>query len=393
MKKTLIVLTDFLLVTKSEFRKIFSDAGVMILLFGATFLYPLIYSIAYNNETLSDLPVAVVDQDNSALSRRLIRMADATQQVKTIRGIMDFNEAQTQMQAGKVQGILFVPAGFSKCIAKGEKATISIYTDAGYAMLYKQVYQGLARCCATFGAGIQLKKLAAKGIPENAGLDWMQPVKLVDEALYNPTGGYGSYAMPALLILILQQTLLLGIGMVGGTEREKKGLLHLIPFKGKRAGATRMLLGRSAAYFILYLSISFYLLFLIIRWFRFPQQGNPADIFFFTIPFLLSCIFLGFFLASFFRNRENSMIVLLFTSVPFIFLSGFSWPREAMPGIFVWFSHLIPSTSGIQGFIKINQMGAQLSDIKPELLELWLLAMVYFILAALAFRRQIKKAA
>ncbi len=180
---------------------------------------------------------------------------------------------------------------------------------------------------------------------------------------------------------------------MGGIAKEKKGLLHFLPFKGKKAGATRMLLGRSAAYFVLYLSISFYLLFLILRWFRFPQQGNPTNIFIFVLPFLLSCIFLGFFLSSFFRNRENSMIVLLFTSVPLIFLSGFSWPVEAMPKVFVWFSHLVPSTAGIQGFIKINQMGAQLEDIKPELFELLLLAMVYFILAALAFRRQIKKAA
>ena len=106
MKKLLILISDFILVTKSEFRKIFTDAGVMILLFGATILYPLIYSIAYNNETLTDLPVAVVDMDNSLLSRKLIRMADATQQVKTIRGIIDLNEARAQMQAGKVQGIL-----------------------------------------------------------------------------------------------------------------------------------------------------------------------------------------------------------------------------------------------------------------------------------------------
>ncbi len=248
MKKLLILISDFILITKSEFRKIFTDAGVMILLFGATILYPLIYSIAYNNETLTDLPVAVVDMDNSLLSRKLIRMADATQQVKTIRGIIDLNEARAQMQAGKVQGILFIPAGFSKSIAKGEKATVSIYTDASYVMIYKQVYQGLARSCATFGAGIQLKKMMAKGIPEKAGMDLVQPVKLVDEALYNPTGGYGSYAMPALLILILQQTLLLGIGMVGGTEREKRRFAHLFPFRGKNTWATSFVLALRGTY-------------------------------------------------------------------------------------------------------------------------------------------------
>jgi len=377
---------------REEYGKIFTDFGVLLLFLGATLVYPLVYSGAYAPEVLTDTPVAVVNKDNSATSRNFVRMVDATEEVKVDLTKGSMKQAKQAFFDGEVQGILVVPEDFTKQVMRGEQAYISVFCDGSYFMHYKQVYQGVATSIGTLNAGIQLKKLMASGLPQEAALKTAQQVGYSSYPLYNPASGYGSYAMPALLILILQQTLLMGIGMLGGTDREQKAFHYLAPYAARRGGAARIVLGKAGAYFSLYFVLAFYMLVLVMRWFGFPQQGNVTHVLAFVVPFLLSVIFLGLFLATFFKNREMSMIVLLFTSVPLIFLSGFSWPWESFPAGFEWLARFVPSTHAVRGFLKINQMGTSLFEAAREWFQLWILTFVFFVLAVWRMQRIINHA-
>jgi ABC-2 type transport system permease protein len=79
------------------------------------------------------------------------------------------------------------------------------------------------------------------------------------------------------------------------------------------------------------------------------------------------------------RYRENVMLLVVFTSVPLLFLSGISWPQSAMPGAWQGVAMLFPSTFGVRGFVRMNTMGATLNDIQPEYIALWIQAFVYFV--------------
>lgn len=151
--------------------------------------------------------------------------------------------------------------------------------------------------------------------------------------MYNPYGGYATFIMPAILIVIIQQTLLIGIGMVGGTWRERGLYKTLIPRGEKRLSVIPIVLGKSTAYLSIYCATLLYVMGFHYKVFGYPSNGAAGDVVLFLIPYLLSCTFLGIALSSLFRRRENSLLLLLFTSIPFLMLSGASIPQESMPAM------------------------------------------------------------
>jgi ABC-2 type transport system permease protein len=98
-------------------------------------------------------------------------------------------------------------------------------------------------------------------------------------------------------------------------------------------------------------------------------------------------------IAALFKHRESSMMILLFSSIPFIFLSGFSWPVESMPTWLQYFSELIPSTPGIKGFLALTQKGAHFSDVFVHWQHLWILSISYFLTSTLFLKILLKKQA
>ena len=218
-----------------------------------------------------------------------------------------------------------------------------------------------------------------------------EPIPVITNPLYNPSEGYGSYVMLAVLMLILQQTLLIGIGMLGGTTRERKRFHFLIPVGNKRGGTIPIVLGKGAAYLTIYAANTIYVLGIMPKVFNYAHRADPISMVFFMLPFLLAVIFLAMALASIYRNREHSMLVLVFTSIPFVFFSGISWPYESLPDWIKAIAQLIPSTQGIRGLLKLNFMGAPFSSVWREWLQLWLLALAYFALACVMTKRFIKR--
>ncbi len=362
----------------NEFKEIFSDRGVILLIFGAGLLYPLLYSAAYSNETVNNVPVAVVDQDQSRYSRLLQRMISSTEQVNVAAKVADLKEAEKLFYTGKVNGVILIESGFSKKIQKSETPAVSVYADAGYFMYYKQVLTGSKVAALTLGAGIELRRMQAQGNMAQEAMKNRSPIGFKSIALYNVSGGYGSYAMPAVLVLILQQVLLLGIGMIGGTQHEFRRDKNLMLTSLKNGGATALVLGRASAYFTIFIGMATFSLVLVYRWFNLPHKADLLSLYVFITPFLLASSFLGLTLANFFKHRETSILVLLFTSIPFVFLSGLSWPTIAMPPFWDGFAHIIPSSAAVRGMLKLNSAGIPFADVSNHWWELWLLAVIYF---------------
>ena len=208
-------------------------------------------------------------------------------------------------------------------------------------------------------------------------------------AIFNPTGGYGSSIIPAVLMLIIQQTLVLGIGMLAGTAREDNRYSNLIPFSRQYHGMFRIVGGKALAYIMVYIPLAAYLV-LVVPWmFGFTAIGQWQPLLAFMVPYLLACTFFGMVVSCMVRYRENVMLLMVFVSIPLLFLSGISWPQTSIPGFWQGISWLFPSTFGIRGFVRINSMGATLGEVILEYQMLWVQAVVYFILASLVYRYQI----
>ncbi len=274
-----------------------------------------------------EVPTVVVDHDGTSLSRRMARMADAGPFVQVTARTTNRLEAE-----------------------------------------------GLVAGARTLSAGIEIQRLEAGGMtPDQAG-GARAPVLSADRPLYNPAEGYASYIVPGVLVLILQQTLLIGIGLLAGTAREDG---QRPASEGSFASTT----GRILAYFVIYFTHAVFYFVAVFRIFNLPYRGDLGATLAFTVPFLLSAISLAIIISNLFRYRETALQVLLFTSLPAIFLSGFAWPTEMVPRWLSTLALLLPSTAGTEGFLRINQMGATLAQVKTEWRILWVLAGAYFLLA------------
>jgi ABC-2 type transport system permease protein len=369
-------------VARHEARTILADRGALMILVLGALGYAFFYPIPYLNQVVRSVPVVVVDPDGTALSRRLTRMVDATEAVRVDAVVTTPAEAERRVRRGEAHGVLSIPAGFERDVLRGEPVVVGAFGDASYFLLYSQVASTLARSVGTLSAGVEVRRMEATGVPRSTALQRWRPLPLVLRPLYNPVGGYGTYVVPAVLVIVLQQTLLIGIGLLAGTARER-GVNE-----GRLLGASRLelVLGKAGVYVALYLGHALLYLTMVYRVFGFPRQAHPVVALLFLVPFLLAVTFLGLAVSAWFRERESAIQVLLFTSLPAVFISGFSWPPEAMPRWVRGLALLLPSTTSISGFLRLNQMGAGFAQVRGAWLTLWALAAVYLVLALLALR-------
>lgn len=375
--------------TCQELKNVFTDSGVIIIFFAAGLLYPLLYGFVYYNENLTNVPVAVVDNSQSAMSRELIRKIDATPDLEVSFHSPSLEEAKLLFAKNKVKGIIFIPSSFSKDIQTGIQTNISAYASMASMLYYRAMYAAVNYVCLDMGQHIQMNNLASTGLTQRQTQVYATPVLSEGKSLYNPKGGYASFLVPTILILVIQQTLVLGIGILAGTAREENSFHQLIPIKKKYHGTLRIVLGKSFAYLILYVFISCYNLIVIPRIFNLPQLDDILTLVIFMFPLLLACIFFAMSISVFFFDREVVFLLYLFSSIPLLFISGSLWPAEYIPTFWKVMSYFFPSTLGIQGFIKINSMGASFSQISFEYFGLWIQAGMYFMFTFFVYRWQI----
>ena len=272
--------TDVLHIFRNELVKVVKDEGVLMFLVVVPLGYPLLYSWIYNNETLHETPVVVVDQSHSALSRQFINDCDASPDVHVKYYAEDLDEARSLISRQLVRGIYLIPSDFAECVNRGEQAHVSVYCDMSLMLAYKAVYQTAMVEAGRLGAGMNIKRAGNYTKREDAIT--AQPLAVDDVAMFNPSGGYGSCVLPAVLMLILQQAIALGIGMAAGTARERHKNGQLIPDDDPHyRGAYRIVWGKALCYGMIGAVAAAYLSMAVPAMFSFPQAhgvclGAPA---------------------------------------------------------------------------------------------------------------------
>lgn len=381
---------------KHELKEVFRDEGVLIFFFLVPFAYPLLYSFIYNNEVVHEAKMVVVDQSDSFLSREFTRRVDATPDVRVVAVRSDMEEAKQMLDRKEAYGILYFPTEFSKDLHTGKRTTVSLYCDMSSLLFYKAFL--LAATEVSLDLGKEMRIQNAPGASAKQEEITVNPIPYESVTLFNTQNGFASFLVPAILILVIQQTLVLGIGMLGGTRRERlENGEWPIDNPGKETPSNGPLslvncqLSKSFAYAMLYVPVCIWVLAIVPKLFSLPQVGDPATILLFILPYLFASIFFAMTLSGFVTTREAPMLVFVFTSVILIFISGVSWLKEAIPPFWRAVGYLFPSTPAIQGFIRINTCGATLNEVLPEYHTLWIQAGVYFILSLGVYRFQIRK--
>ena len=373
-------ITSLYLVWRREFRLVFSDAGVLVFFFLLPTLYPLVYTLIYNPEIVRDIPVAVVDNCRTATSREFTRMADATDAIKIIGYASTLHEARQWHAQKACYGILVIPKDYDKNIGRKEQSSVIFYSDMSLLIRYRGFLSAMTDLSLATGSKIRQELYNSD----------IQPINSSSIILGDTTQGFASFVIPGILVLIIQQSLILGITMLGGGANERRMHNRGIDPYAVKAPATATLLGKALCYFTIYIPLVIYILYFVPIFFNLPNIGNVADYFLFIVPLIFSSIFLGMILQHVVTERESSMLIVVFSSVVFLFLSGLTWPRYAMSKLWVWIGNCIPATWGVEGFISINSNGATLAQNTHPYVMLWILTCCYFLITLILSDRRRK---
>ena len=363
-----------------EWRRVIADRGIFSLIVIAPVFYGIFYPQPYLGQLVRKVPIAVVDDDRTELSRRIIQTIDADEAVTVALRAPALDAAQRALFERSVFAILEIPPDTEREALKGNPARLPAYVDSSYFILFNKTLQGVLE-----GVGDVYAATASRGAREDssflkAALAASSPTELLVEPLYNPTGGYASYVVPAAFMLIIQQTLLMGATMLAALVAVSGPL-------GSRLPVTA-LLGRSLAHVVLYVPPLALFLIVLPRIYGFSTLGTVGDLALFSLPFILATSLMGQAAGYLFERRETAVLLFVATTLPQFFLVGVSWPREMIPPLLDLIRRIFPSESAIDGLVRIDQMGATLSEVRSDWLYLWLLAGVYFVLALLAARRR-----
>jgi len=350
---------------KHEIKAIFTHSAILLTVFGGVIFYSFLYPLPYTTQTPQEQKVTVVNLDNSLLSYQLERRVDATPQVAVVSRSHSIEEAKQQIIQGKASGLLVIPEHFYRDLLLGTSPTLSYAGDASYFLVYGTVVQGLASVGGSLAAKVKVTRLLMNDEPLSLATKQFTQIAVNMKPTFNPTMGYVNYVVPAVFVLILQQTLMMGVGLLGGTQKHQHGYW-------RNYDSLTIIAVRTAIFLVIYFVLAMYYFGFSFNFYGINVLASWANLVALLIPFLLTSCFIGITLGALLPRREHVTFVVLVSSMPLVFSTGFVWPIESVPSVMVSLSHLFPSTPAIQGFLGINQMGASFIQVNKQFMLLWL---------------------
>ena len=393
------MVSDIIKILKNEFVEIFKDPGSSLIMVGAIFLYSLFYTIPFANNALRNVPIGVVDNDNTSFSQKFIRDLNATEYIEVIETPKDIEDAKSEYYKNKIRAFVLIPKDFERDIKRGNPSFVSSYTDSAYLIIYKNIATAVATVAGETGAKIEIGTLMKKGTPKEVAKSLVNPVEFVQNPLYNPIGSYQNYIYPLILIMILQQTMLIGVSMLNATLRERisgfkeRGengnwkLTKLNAINPYSNNPIEIVIGKSLAYVLLYFIYALIFFLIFPTFVTYDMTYNLIPMFLILVPFLFASAFLGISLVYFCKKREISFFIMIVSSVPLIFLPGFVWPRESIPTVLNVLAKFIPFETAADGLVKINQMGASFCQVQKDFWILLGLCCLYFVAACYTMKK------
>lgn len=376
-------LRDTFSIFVNELKLVFSDSGVMLIFCFAGLVYPILYNYIYHDGVVDEMPVAVVDLSQGSYSRRYLREFDATRECAIAYDCVSMAEAEKLMAEQKVHGIVYIPADFDEKLARMEQATLSTYADMSTFLYYKNMTMASNLVMLDEVHQIQAEHYAAAGYTGQDATQLIEPVQYDTFLRYNPTISFTMFFVYMALFMILQQVMFYGSTTLAGTLREEHRSFARLTDNLSGFGMGRVVLGRGAAYFLIFMVLGVYGALLVPHLFHLPQHCYWWEMLILLTFFVADIIYFSFFWSTFITKRETVLVLLLFLTPMAVFLTGFTWPASNFPPFWKAVSYLFPSTFGCRAFMNLSNAGT-LEAIAPELIAMSVQIVIYYILASAA---------
>ncbi|EID76928.1 ABC transporter permease [Imtechella halotolerans] len=335
----------FLTLLKREFNLFWNNKVLRILFIGAPILYGILIGYVYEKGKATDLPIIVVDLDQTDMSYKAIQMLQENEVVDVISVLSDIHAANEETINYEAASTIVIPKNFEKDILLKKYPEILVYVNTANMLTANFSSSAIQLSLGTLKAGISIESLKKQGMPEAVALTQYEPFKMSFIRKHNRSTNYLYFLWPGVLATILQQVLLLGLALSFASEFEKGSFSQLIE---KTNSTAKLLLVKIIPYLIMSLGIwGLYLLFSV--WFRVPLSESIWALTAVAFIFVLSVSFMGILVSILIPNQLKATEILMVVATPSFIISGFTWPLSQMPVWIQFIANGIPLTH----FLKI----------------------------------------
>lgn len=352
----------------------------LLLLFVLPAISFVCFAFIFSN-SIDTLPVAVLDEDHSSLSRKLVSMVDDTPTALVAYEIQDMDEGMQLMRQGKVYAILQIPSSFEKNILGNRQTNVEFYNSGCNISVNGLLARDVQTAVTTFSTGVQLQILGAKGLTERQAMAQARPVTFDKHILFNPYINYSYYLAPSLLaMMMLIFTALSTIYAVGSELKYSTAKEWLETAGGSVVAAVT---GKLLPITIVMFTMMLVLYAVVFEILGAPLNGSMLMLVAAALVFVLSYQAVGLFAAVVFANLRLALSFGGGYSVLAFTFSGLTFPTMAMYGGIRIFSYIFPYTFFMQIYVDIAMRGADWSYALPDLGYM----MLFQILPVLVLRR------
>lgn len=374
-------------ILKRELRNVSKDSSLFLILLLAPILYAFMYGSIYLNKGEEKVKLALIDNDGTAISRTLTEQFASTPMIEIIPS-SNINEAQEKMYQGEVQGYFYIQSGFEKNILSQKQTNVNLVLNASRFLPSSDLLSTVTKVCLTVGAGVRKTYFNKQGMGEDESMKMTNPINMDYRPLYNSSMTYGSFLLPGLLAIILQQTLLIGVAAAFTSEREEKKLINL--YQISKQSISKMIFGKSLLYFIVFMIFGLFFSIVNFSVFGVEIRGDYVALAVVFGLFIATIIVFGMLIGSFFTTKLFAFQVMVFSSYPIFLITGYSMPYQALPRFVQILSDSLPTSPFLKTYISIVQSGGSLSDNLSSVIHLVILWIVFEFLLIVRIKYLIK---
>ena len=376
-------------VAHREWQWIFSHKATLRLVVLLPLIMFVLFAGIYFQGVVKQLPVAVVDADDSGLSRYVVQSISSTRSLKVVSTLTSVDEIRDAMRAGKIQAAFYIPESFEKDIKSGTQAHVTVYKNTANLIFGNLVLKDASTIIKTVSAGKQMKSVQSRGMTPQQAYNATVPIRVETYPLFNPAYSYESFLAPGLITVMLHMIIMIAAVLVLNRELRSGTLMEL--FRTAKGSISAIIIGKSLPYLALHTATVLTIIGIIFPLFGIIIQGSVLATLVYLLFFAVVSFFLGFALSCIFNDYLFATEVVIFVSTPAFVLSGYTFPIWAMPGIMGGIAHALPYTHFLYGFIKIYQMGAPASYLLTDVAKLVLYLIGALLLSAIALYMRRRK--
>lgn len=384
MKVLQEILRELAALALREWRFILSNKKLRSLVLVAPLINAIIVCGVYAPSYVIEVPIAVVQQDKSALSQRMIRWLDQHQKVKVTQTLSDIAQADTLLKQGDIAGYVVFEKDFSQRLKRNEEARVVLFCDATNMVVANTINAATQGVVQTFSAGLSMNKARRLGAFKEQAQALAAPIRAEIRPIGNPGFSYADFMLPGMLLTVLQQVILLALAFSWAGEREAQTWSEL---KSLSRRSWVLLLGKNLPHLVIHFVWLLIFFSIVLPLSSVSSEAQIGSLVLFALVFVLVMVSWGTWVSLVIGDRLGATQALMFLSVPSFILSGYTWPSASLPLLLQGIGQVLPLTHCAVMLRKIHGMGLEISAFPQELGILTLFIVLHLLAAFWAMRR------